>query len=450
MDHSEPSSPVGLGQRIRELRIRRGLKQQDLASEEISTSYVSLIESGKRAPSDAVLAALTEKLGCSAEYLRTGRDQHEMEEARLKLAFGDMALRNGADGEALQTFSGLLGSTLPLDAVMRRRARVGQATALEKLGRLEAAIPLLEEIYDDPGLAAGSDEWCRTAVALCRCYRNMGDITVSIEIGERAMSRLDALGLDVTIDHVQLGSTLMGSYRMRGDHTRAHLLAQRLIPVAEKQGARAARGAVYWNAGLVAQSRGQLNEALALTERALAMMAEDDNVRHVAMLKMNYGWLLLQTESGELDRAKDLLEEAQQSLAETGNADELARCELNLAEADTALGNWPEAAAHAERALGLLGSEPRVVAVAARSILAQLHFLRRETDLGKQALEAATRQLRHFPVSYETAVYWRRIGDMWRDEGFPKQALAAYDSALSASGLQPTPSPRHALSERTR
>ncbi|MFF4182699.1 helix-turn-helix domain-containing protein [Streptomyces sp. NPDC001691] len=448
MDHSEPHSSVGLGQRIRELRVRRGLKQQDLASEEISTSYVSLIEAGKRAPSDAVLGSLATKLDCSTEYLRTGRDQHEMEEARLKLAFGDMALRNGADGEALQTFSELLGGTLPLDDAMKRRARMGQAAALEKLGRLEAAIPLLEELFADPALAAGSDEWSRTAVALSRCYRNMGDITVSIEIGERAMSRLDALGLDVTVDHIQLGSTLMGSYRLRGDHARAHLLAQRLIPIAEKQGARASRGAVYWNAGLVAQSRGQLAEALALTERALAMMAEDDNVRHVAMLKMNYGWLLLQTETGDAARAKDLLEEAQQSLAESGNADELARCELNLAKADTMLGNWDEASAHAERALGLLGTEPRVLAVSARAALAQLHFLRQETDLGKQVLDAATRQLRHFPPSYETAAYWRVIGDLWKGEGYTKQALVAYDAALSATGLQPTPNPRDALSEQ--
>ncbi|MFD7341581.1 helix-turn-helix domain-containing protein [Streptomyces violascens] len=448
MDHSEPYSSVGLGQRIRELRVRRGLKQQDLASEEISTSYVSLIEAGKRAPSNAVLGTIAEKLGSSTEYLRTGRDQHQMEEARLKLAFGEMALRNGVDGEALQTFSELLNGNLPLDATMKRRARMGQAAALEKLGRLEAAIPLLEELFADPALAAGSDEWCRTAVALSRCYRNMGDITVSIEIGERALSKLDSLGLDVTVDHVQLGSTLMASYHMRGDQTRAHLLGQRLIPIAEKQGARASRGAVYWNAGLVAQSRGQMAEALALTERALAMMAEDDNVRHVAVLKMNYGSLLLHTESGDPARAKEFLEEAQQSLAESGNADELARCELILARADTMLGNWDEAAAHAERALGLLGTEPRVLAVFARVALAQLHFLRQETSRGVQTLEAATRQLRHFHASYETATCWRRIGDLWRDEGHAKQALAAYDAALSATGLQTTPNPRDALSEQ--
>lgn len=440
VDHSEPSSPLGLGRRLRELRVRRGLKQQDLASDEISTSYVSLIEAGKRVPSQTVLATLAEKLGCSAAYLRTGLDEHEVEEARLRLAFGEMALRNGVDGEALQTFSELLTGGLPLDAAMKRRARLGQATALEKLGRLEAAIPLLEEVLAGREPAPGSDEWCRTTVALCRCYRTMGDVTVAIEIGERAMSRLDSLGLEVTVDHVQLGSTLMGCYRVRGDRTRAYVMAQRLITVAEKQGARAARGAVYWNAAMIAQSRGQRAEALALTERALAMMAEEDNVRHVATLKMNYGLLLLEIEYADVGRAKRLLLEARESLAEAGTADEMTRCELCLAQAEIALGDLARAAAHAERALDVLGSEPRVLTVNARIVLAEVHFLRGESALGEQVLEAAARQLRHFPATYEVSGYWRMIGDLWRGEGHVERALVAYDAALSANGLPPSAS----------
>lgn len=50
MDPLENTTTTGLGERIRLLRGKRGLKQQDLASSEISASYISLIESGKRAP----------------------------------------------------------------------------------------------------------------------------------------------------------------------------------------------------------------------------------------------------------------------------------------------------------------------------------------------------------------------------------------------------------------
>jgi len=450
MDPLENTTTAGLGDRIRLLRGKRGLKQQDLASSEISASYISLIESGKRAPSDAVLAALAERLGCSAEYLRSGRDDHELEEARLRLAFGEMALRNGSNGEALQTLSELLAKPTLLDVSMTRRARMAQASALEKLDRTEAAIAVLEELQRDPDLAPGSAEWCQIAVALCRCYRNAGDITLSIEIGERAMARLDALGLDVTVDHVQLGATLMGSFHMRGDLIHAQLMGGKLLDAAEKQGARAARGAVYWNAGLVARSRGQLNEALALVERALALMSEDDNLRHLAMLKMNYGSLLLQVDEPEPARGKQLLEEAQQLLAEVGNAPELAQCEIGLADADAMLGQWDEAAAHAERALGLTGTESRIQAVGARGTLAEIQLMRGNHEQAAQYLQAATRQLRQFRPSHQVALNWRYLGDLWKRQGNTAEALKAYDRALSAAGMAPHRDPGQILSEQHR
>ncbi|WP_327431675.1 MULTISPECIES: helix-turn-helix domain-containing protein [unclassified Streptomyces] len=439
VEHTEADAPTGLGDRIRALRARHGLKQQDLASQDVSISYISLIESGKRTPSESVLSTIANKLGSSVEYLRTGRDAHELGETHIKVAFGEMALRNGANGEALQTFSEVLAHRAALDTSMIRRALVGQATALEKLGRLEAAIPILEDLFREPSLAAGSDDWCRIAVALCRCYRNSGDITVSIEIGERALAELDSLGLDVTMDHIQLGSSLMASYYMRGDLTRAHLLGERLIPASEAEGSYAARGAVYWNAGLVANSRGKLPEALALVERALAMMAEGDNQRHVAQLKMNFGYLLLQSDLPDPDRAKELLEAAQQSLAEVGNADDLARCEISLADAEKALGHWDEAVAHAERALGLLGTEPRVLSTSARATLAEIYFLKQEPDRALKYLKAAARQLRHFPPSHEATLNWRYIGDLWQRHGNDiHEALKAYDMALSSAGVART------------
>ncbi|OSZ58544.1 transcriptional regulator [Streptomyces pharetrae CZA14] len=448
MDHVASASPIQVGKRIRDLRVKRGLKQQDLASSDISASYISLIESGKRAPSDAVLATLARKLGCSPDHLKTGHDDHALEDARLKLAFAEMALRNGDNGAALQSFGELLAKPDLLDPPTLLRTRMGQAAALEKLDRIEAAIPVLEELLKEPALAAGSDEWCRVSVALSRCYRNMGDLALSIEIGERALATLDALGLDITVDHIQVGATLIASYYLRGDFTRAHLLAQKLIPVAEQHGSRAGRGSVYWNAGLVALSRGQLREALALTERALVLMSDDDNLRHVAMLKLNVAWLELMSDHPDPARAKELLEDAGQSLAEVGTAIEQAKCEISLTDAHTQLGQWDDAAVHARRALGLLSSGPRLEAVAARVRLAELHLLRGETEEGFQSLHAATRQLRHFAPSYETAHEWRHLGDVWKRQGRTKEALEAYDQALVATGMPRSYDPARSLARQ--
>ncbi|MFF9019178.1 helix-turn-helix domain-containing protein [Streptomyces eurythermus] len=446
----EQSKGASIGARIRELRRQKGLQQQDLASPEVSASYVSLIESGKRSPSDAVLRALAEKLSCSVEYLRSGRADSQAKELRLKVAFADMALRNGDDGEALQAYSEALGHSSQLDAATVRRARLGQAQALEKLGRLEAAITLLDELYSDDETVPGSAEWAQLAVSLCRCYRLAGDLKLAIELGENALAQLNALGLDITDDHLQLGSSLVACYTERGDLTRAQLLANRFLDKAEDTGLRAGRGAVYWNAGLVAESRGHSSEALALIERALVLMAEGDNTRHLAMLKYNCGWIMLLVPGSDTARAKQLIEEAHSALIEVGNNVERASCEIGLAFAELQLGQADAALARADRALGLLGSEPRPQAVRARLAMAEATMLSGDRAGVASLLRTAERQVRHLEDGRSTARLWRAIADLWSRCEEPDKAADAYRTALSMVGLTPLPQVSNSLSTQGR
>ncbi|WP_329565022.1 helix-turn-helix domain-containing protein [Kitasatospora sp. NBC_01266] len=436
MDQSQ-SGTNGIGQRLRELRQKRGLNQQDLASADISVSYVSLIETGKRVPSEAVLKALAERVGCTVDYLRTGRDDVRVKELELKVAFGDMALRNGANGEALQSYSEALANAPLLGEAMVRRARLGQALAFEKLGRLEAAIQLFNVLYDDPETIPGSAEWAQLAVALCRAYRDSGDQVMSIEVGERAMKQLDRLGLDVTDDHIQLGSTLMGCYYHRGDLTQAQLLSNRLTQIAEEKGSRVARGSVYWNAALVAASKGDLKESLALAERALVLMAETDNVRHIGLLKSNCAAYMLELDGSDLERAEGLLEEAQEAMLEVGTAAEQSNVETSRARLALRQGDPEAAMERASRALGLLRNEARWESAATRVVLAQAQFERGDSTGGAQTLRAVERQLGQIPVNRNTALVWRQAGDVWQLYGHPAEALTMYQHAMSGVGLVP-------------
>ncbi|MGF1429621.1 tetratricopeptide repeat protein [Kitasatospora sp. LaBMicrA B282] len=438
MDQTQ-SGTSGIGQRLRELRLKRGLNQQDLASEDISISYVSLIETGKRAPSEAVLKSLAERVGCSVEYLRTGHDDATVKELELKVAFGDMAMRNGSNGEALQAYSEALASAPLLSNAMVTRARLGQALAFEKLGRLEAAIQLLTTLYEDPATVAGSAEWAQLAVALCRCYRESGDQIMSVEVGERAMRKLDSLGLDLTDDHIQLGSTLVSCYRDRGDLGQANLVAARLMTVAEQMGSRVARGSVYWNAALVAKSQGRVEEALALAERALMLMAETDNVRHQALLKSVYANLILESDSPDLERARTLLDEAQLGLLEVGTAGEQAWNETQLAQLYIQLGEFDEAAARASRALGLQRTDSRWDSATARLVLAEAQFLGGDQLTAETTLRAAERQLDQLARNRHSAQVMRRLGDLWQRFGHPAEAMAAYQRALTSMGLRALP-----------
>src|SRR5690242_19571902 len=101
-----------LGDRLRELRVRRGLSQSGLARDLVSPSYVSLIEAGKRLPEREILRAFADRLGTTPEYLETGVDAATAREELLALRYADLALANGQVQEALDRYDKLARSSL--------------------------------------------------------------------------------------------------------------------------------------------------------------------------------------------------------------------------------------------------------------------------------------------------------------------------------------------------
>jgi transcriptional regulator with XRE-family HTH domain len=64
---------ANVGQRVRALRLERGLSQRDLAAPGMSYAYLSRIEAGERTPSLSALIELADRLDTSALYLATGK-----------------------------------------------------------------------------------------------------------------------------------------------------------------------------------------------------------------------------------------------------------------------------------------------------------------------------------------------------------------------------------------
>src|SRR5215467_9060596 len=86
-----------IGERLRRLRLERGLSQRELSAPGVSYSYISRIEAGARRPSVKALRMLARKLGVTPEYLETGSEIRESEARELRLA--DAELRVRLEGE---------------------------------------------------------------------------------------------------------------------------------------------------------------------------------------------------------------------------------------------------------------------------------------------------------------------------------------------------------------
>src|SRR5216110_3925562 len=96
------SSTETIGERLRRLRLERGLSQRELASPGVSYAYISRIEGGARRPSVKALRQLAPKLGVSVEYLETGRDLSDRDQRELRLSDAELELRLGQNVEGTE------------------------------------------------------------------------------------------------------------------------------------------------------------------------------------------------------------------------------------------------------------------------------------------------------------------------------------------------------------
>ena len=137
------ASPSALGERVRQLRIARGLTQTGLAAERFSKEYVSQIERGRVRPSPQTLDWLAQQLEVSRQYLETGVSSEEAERAAGRVVRAEAAVDADRHEEALECLEGVSAAVAGWNPELQLRALVAEAAARIMLGELEASMSLL-------------------------------------------------------------------------------------------------------------------------------------------------------------------------------------------------------------------------------------------------------------------------------------------------------------------
>lgn len=436
---AEARAARDFGPRLRELRAAAGLSQAGLAVDGVSASYVSLLEAGKRIATRATVTALAKRLGCTEEFLISGRDPEELARLDLAVKYAEIALHNGEGRQALEHATTVVdaGASAPPELLLK--ARRLRAAALEVVGKLEDAIRELEPLYAE---AEAAERWLdalRSTVALARCFRELGDLQHALTLADHGLvhaTRLELTGSDV---HAELAATVIGLHFLLGDLARADLLADDILSQLENNGSRHARGSVYWNASLNAEARGDIGKAILLAERALAMYSEDDDERGMARLRNAYAWLLLRSSPARAVEARTLLEQSHRTLTDTGTMVDLSYCETELGRAWLSLGDPNKAVRYATSALRRLGDEPRLQTAHAKLVIARARLVRGDETGAIAEYGEAAATLTKLRVGRQAAVAWRELADTFTALGRYKEAATAYQNALREVGVNAAP-----------
>jgi ATP/maltotriose-dependent transcriptional regulator MalT len=424
-----------IADRVRQARLAAGLSQTALAGDALSPSYISLIESGRREPTDAALGVIAERLGSTVEYLKHGDEGPA--EARAKLAL-DYARLDLVSGEASSARDRILALDLePVSRQVRVEALLALAQAHEMLGDLESAVGVLEPLLTQARVEQHHLDAAAAATALVASYVESGDLGRAIEVGDRQLAELEEAGLTGTDEHLRLGSTTLWAYVERGDLLYATHRAAELIRQAESLGTPRGRGSVYWNAALVAEQRHDYALAKRYTERALALLGEGEVSRDIPRLRLNYAWLLLRSDPAEPATALEQLDRAAPELQVSGSEVEMARLDVERSRAHLMQGDPVSAEGYGRAALERLGDQPRLDGAAAQLAIGDALHARGEVEAASRAYRWAADMLGMMSASRQSAAVWRELGDRFLGHGDVTGAAQAFDRALREAGFRP-------------
>jgi tetratricopeptide (TPR) repeat protein len=426
--------PARFGVRLRRLREAAGLSQTALAGDDLHPSYISMLESGRRAPTPAVLDVIARRLGVAVDDL-TGSTQRELEGP---VALAESALGLGRPQEALDLLEpyDLAGADLGRSPLQLRAART-RATALERLGRLQDAIVVLERVADAYDVAPAGPDRMDVLVALVRCYRNVGDLDRAIDVGERERERLQRLLSGRLHTHAALISTLASAYSERGDFVRAATLLDDLIEETSVHGTLEEQASAYWNAAITATERGNAREGLQLAEQAATLISVGSNLRSRARVQVTKAWVLLAQDPPRAAEARTLLRTALPDLRQHDGDFVVAEAETELARCEVILGRPEVARRHAQSALRRLSGDQSVERARALAALGSALLQAGDTEAGTTALDEAAASLEGVKASRQAAVVWRQLVDVHKAAGDVERALEAAERAMAVVGLAP-------------
>lgn len=439
---------LSFGGRLRQMRINRRLLQRDLVGEHLSSSYISLLETDRRAPTERVVIQLAEKLGCQPSELWSGtlgQAGHDSE-AALELKIAETALLVGELAEAEKRYRHLL--EIPVtDPQVVQGAYLGIACCLERSQRYTEALDFYLVCIQDDAKNAKYACWLTPAVGLVRCLLRLREHTATVQWVIRNWEYLEAENLTESDAAVELCAMAAVAHIELADYAAADQMISRAMRITSQLESQHARINVYWKACLSAHGRDLRGFAIDYGGRIEQILRDDDWGHIQGMLHGVHGTLLLIRNQPDPQAAVETLTAAIAHLTAAGETPEALSYQIELARAFLMLGSAATAATMAGEvrnnplARPIDGIRACIVQAAALSCTGD----REETV---RACSAASAALVEMPPSPSSSRLWSQLGEVYVRIGDADAAVLAYRRAMDSLGVTPPPSLLMPLSVR--
>ncbi|WP_256510311.1 helix-turn-helix transcriptional regulator [Crossiella sp. SN42] len=397
------------GERLRALRVARGLTQRDLAGEGLSSSYLSRLESGQRMPTPKVVEQLAARLGVAAESF-AGLGNGSRPSGGVFLAGAARVfdhLLAGRISEALDVLDTIRHDVREPQA--RWLCEYAAASCASRLGRTQDVadrLATIEPMYR--GLPTSARTLTSTLQTLAA--RELGRNREAVEFGQRAVAESDALiGTDdfpadqAALLRVKARTTLAAVFGVSGRLTEAVDIAQEAVHItaafAEVCGAEDKRLAdellvvSHWMLAVALTRTGDLDTSAKHFE--LALQPDEESIGAELWCRVRVGYVGIFLEYDVVaEQAEALLNQVTETRRSAGGQ---LDAQVLILRAELALrANDPPGALHSAQAAldsGVLGTGDRI-----RTLMTVVKV---STDMGleERRLSALDELLQHLDTA---------------------------------------------------
>lgn len=423
-----------IGQRLKRLRLAKGLSQRELAAPGVSYAYISRIEAGTRQPSVKALRKLAAKLGVSADFLETGSELDPAEARELRLADLELAIRLGGTDDVEQPVLELVAeATAAADGPCAFRARVAAATIREGRDDLPGAIRYLEEALAEEPFMPG--ERVDVYVNLARVYAAVGRTREAADLLE---SCLDGSSGNPSAE-ARYATMLSYALTDLGEIARAEDVVRAALEHSGDTEDPYMRVRLYWSLARLADAEGRGAFALRNIRKAIALLESTEDAVNLARAHLLAARISIERSSPGDGEAH--LDNAERLLGTAAPTYDLVEVKVQRSHLARIRSDGDSAVEFARAALALDPSPAdRGEALAA---LADGLALRAETDAANDAYREGVRLLESEGRWRAAAHACRSWARMLRECGREPDALDVLDRAAEL-GTRATPQHAHA------
>jgi len=344
-----------IGERLRRLRLERGLSQRDLSGPGVSYAYISRIEAGARRPSVKALRKLAEKLGVTAEYLETGAEIAAAEARELRLA--ELELRLRLDNQASEDdLRAILDEALAdVDARSALRARIALGLSAAARGNHLGAIEELEQAIESDLVTAASRP--DVYLTLGHTYATAGSPGRAVELFDHGLAELKELAPEDVATRVRFSTYLSYALTDLGELQRAKAVVAAVFADSGKVSDPYTRVRLYWSLGRISLEQAKPQAALENFRRAVALLEATEDTVHLARAHIACADASI-TAGDNTEHSLRHLGEAERLLGVKPDADDLAIIRRMQAMCATQDRDYAEAERLGQSALALALEQP--------------------------------------------------------------------------------------------